>query len=118
VWKEDTRVGDPFEWGETLPARRNSTTDWDEIRKAAQRGSIESVPSDIYVRYYSSLRRIGTDFVQPPWRDVTVKVYWGDTGSGKSYSAWKEAGNHAYAKNPLTKWWDGYQVIDTNIGSN
>ncbi len=41
-------------------------------------------------------------------------MYWGDTGSGKSHRAWEEAGDDAYSKDPLTKWWDGYQG-QTNV---
>jgi hypothetical protein len=74
VWKEDTRVGDPFEWGDTLPARRNSPTDWEEIRRRAKRGELELIPPDVYIRYYCTLRRIGSDFIQPVFREVVVKV--------------------------------------------
>lgn len=35
-------------------------------------------------------------------------MFWGQTGTGKSRRAWSEAGLDAYAKDPLTKWWDGY----------
>lgn len=118
VWKEETRIGEPFEWGDTLPPRRNSSHDWETIRKSAQAGSLELVPPDIYVRYYSALRRISSDFVQPPFREVSVKVFWGDTGSGKSHTAWEEAGVAAYSKDPTTKWWDGYSVNLFNLGSS
>jgi len=36
-------------------------------------------------------------------------VYWGSTGTGKSRTAWGEAGFSAYPKNPRTKFWDGYR---------
>jgi len=118
VWKEESRIGEPFEWGDTLPTRRNNSHDWDAIRKSAQRGDLESIPADIYCRLYTSLKRIGTDFIQPPRREVSVKVFWGTTGSGKSFQAWSEAGPSAYSKDPLSKWWDGYTVFLTNIGSS
>ena len=89
VWKDETRIGEPFEWGCTLPPRRNSSTDWDEVRKAAQRGALESIPSDIYIRYYMSLRRIGADFVQPPFRDVRVKVFYINIGLLGRHWHWK-----------------------------
>ena len=47
-----------------------------------------------------------------------VKVFWGDTGSGKSHTAWEEAGVAAYSKDPTTKWWDGYSVNLFNLGSS
>jgi hypothetical protein len=118
VWKEESRIGEPFEWGDTMPTRRNDSHDWEAIRKSAQAGDLGSIPADIFCRLYNSLRRISSDFVQPPFREVTVQIFWGDTGSGKSHKAWEEAGSSAYSKDPLTKWWDGYQVIDTNLGSN
>jgi hypothetical protein len=36
------------------------------------------------------------------------------TNLGKSHAAWQEAGNNAYSKDPLTKWWDGYSN-QTNV---
>jgi len=35
-------------------------------------------------------------------------VYWGNTGTGKSRSAWASAGMEAYPKIPTSKFWDGY----------
>lgn len=39
----------------------------------------------------------------------TCHVFWGRTGTGKSRRAWEEAGFEAFAKDPRTKFWDGYQ---------
>jgi len=36
-------------------------------------------------------------------------VFWGRTGTGKSYRAWHEAGLDAYVKDPRTKWWCSYK---------
>jgi hypothetical protein len=89
VWKEETRVGDPFEWGCTLPPRRNSETDWESIRRSAKRGSIECVPADIYIRYYNSLRRISADNVQPPRREVVCQVIVINIGLLGGHWLWK-----------------------------
>jgi len=35
-------------------------------------------------------------------------VFWGRTGTGKSRRAWEEAGLSAYSKDPLSKFWCGY----------
>lgn len=88
VWKEDSRVGDPFEWGDTLPPRRNSATDWEEVRSCAKRGTIESLPADVYVRHYCTLRRIGSDFIQPIFREVSVKVNQFNLGLLGGYWIW------------------------------
>lgn len=52
----------------------------------------------------------------------SVVVYYGPTGTGKSRSAWAEAGLDAYPKDPRSKFWDGYQshrnvVIDEYRGA-
>lgn len=39
----------------------------------------------------------------------SCKVFWGATGTGKSRRAWEEASFSAYAKDPRTKFWDGYE---------
>lgn len=49
-------------------------------------------------------------------------MFWGRTGTGKSLRAWEEAGVEAYAKDPRTKWWCGYNgqrnvIIDEFRGS-
>lgn len=109
VWKEDTRVADTqFEIG-AKPKNRASTKDWDEIRAMAKSGNLEGIPSDIYIRCYNQLQRIVGDNLQPIAVERTCAVFWGRTETGKSRRAWEEAGMDAYAKDPNTKWWCGYQ---------
>lgn len=109
VWKDDTAIiGTRFELG-ARPLSRARHVDWDAIRESAIQGQLDTVPSDIYVRYYNSLRRIGQDNLQPIAMVRTCSVFWGRTGTGKSRRAWDEAGILAYPKNPRTKFWDGYR---------
>lgn len=124
VWKEDTRVPDTqFELGQ-LPKSRARKADWDAIFNSAKSGEFDSIPKDVLIRNYSSLKRIRVDNMQPPERpDVTVNVFWGDSGTGKTRRAWHEAGDpsEVYIKNPNTKWWDGYRgqkkvIIDEFVG--
>lgn len=122
VWKEDTRVeGTQFEFG-AFAIRRNAEVDWDSIRAAAVKGSLDAVPSDIFVRCYNQLRRIGQDHLRPVALERTCQVFWGRTGTGKSRRAWEEAGLDAYPKDPNSKFWDGYRdhenvVIDEFRGA-
>lgn len=108
VWKEETRDGEPFEFGEK-PMQRNSSTDWQNVKDLAIRGEIERIPADIFVRYYRTLRAISSDYSAPPCVERSVKVFWGPTGTGKSHRSWSEAGTEAYSKDPRSKFWCGYR---------
>lgn len=101
-------LGTRFELG-SLKLKRNSQADWDSVKASAQRGRLDSIPSDIFVRYYSSLRRIGADYCEPIGVVRTVHCYWGPSRTGKSRRAWDEAGDQAYPKDPRSKFWDGYR---------
>jgi len=106
--KEDTRDGEPFEFG-ARPFRRNERRDWESIWTAAQSGNLAAIPADVRVVSYRTIRAIASDFSTclPIERHVTV--LWGSTCTGKSRRAWDEAGIDAYAKDPRSKFWDGYQ---------
>lgn len=119
--KEDTRVGDPFEFG-VKPIRRNSAVDWESVWSAAKSGDIEDVPASIRVQNYHALRTIRSDYAVCPALERTVHVFWGSTGTGKSRRAWDEAGIGGYPKDPKSKFWDGYRgqknvVIDEFRGT-
>lgn len=112
VWKDDTAVPDTrFEFGKK-PVRRNSRRDWDLVRSLASSGDYGEIPSDIIVRYYANLKRITADNLKPVAIVREVNVFWGDTGTGKSRTAWEQAGLNAYPKDPNTKFWDGYNGQD------
>lgn len=122
VWKEATCVdGTKFELGQ-LPIQRNCTEDWDRVWCLAVERKILEIPADIRIRCYSTIRRIGEDFMEPIGMERVCSVFWGRTGSGKSRRAWEEAGQQAYSKDPRTKFWCGYRnqecvVIDEFRGS-
>lgn len=107
VWKQDTRVGEPFEFGQR-PFRRNVQHDWDAVKLAAQENRLGDIPSDLFVRYYRSLTAIASDFAVPVSIERSIVCYWGLTGTGKSRRAWSEGGDGAYAKDPMSKFWCGY----------
>lgn len=108
VFKEDTCVQETrFSLG-TKAIKRADSDDWDTIRELAKTGELERIPSDVYIRYYSSLKKISVEFSKPGGIQKQVIVYWGATGLGKSRKAWHQAGDDAYPKTPTTKFWDGY----------
>jgi len=114
VWKEDTRIGEPFEYGKK-PFKRNSGTDWEEVRDLAKKGQLDEIPADIFVRCYPSLCRIRSDYLQPVAMERDAIVYWGPTGTGKSHRAWSQGGDNPYYKDPRSKFWDGYTDQTTVI---
>lgn len=71
-------------------------------------GDYESIPADIRVPHYRTLRTISSHYSKPVGMVRTCHVFWGPTGTGKSRKAWEDAGLDAYPKDPRTKWWDGY----------
>lgn len=109
VWKDDTSVeGTRFELG-SLPRKLNNQLDWDTIKCAAKEGRLDDIDSGVFVRNYSSLRRIECDFLVPIPIERRVVCLWGPTGTGKSRRAWADLGLDAYPKDPLSKFWCGYK---------
>lgn len=109
VGKEDTRVeGTPFELG-AKPIRRNSSVDWESVWTAAKSGLLEQIPPNVRVVSYRTIRAIGSDYSIARGMVRTCQVFWGETGTGKSFKAWNDAGMDAYCKDPRTKFWCGYQ---------
>jgi len=111
-WKEDTRVdGTQFELG-SKPIKRNSAADWGEVLSSAKIGEFDDIPPDIFIRYYGNLKRISVENARPVGLLRACTVYWGPTGTGKSRTAWEQAGVDAYPKDPCSKFWDGYRGQD------
>lgn len=122
VWKDDTYVeGSRFQLGEKA-IKRNDANDWERVWELARTGRLEEIDAQIRLQHYRTLRIIRSDYSEPVAMERNCNVYWGVTGTGKSRTAWAEAGLQAYPKDPRTKWWDGYLnqehvVIDEFRGS-
>lgn len=82
---------------------------WEEAWKAAKLGDIESIPADIRIRSYTTLKRITQDYM-PQLADLDgpcgVWIH-GAAGTGKTRSV-VEAYPECYRK-PRNLWWDGYR---------
>lgn len=122
--KEKTRVqlGDDCEfvgilnWTKGIKSfNPNSTTDWDGIKQLAKSGKLDEIPSGLYIRFYTTLKRIYADHLVAPAIQRECTVFWGPTGTGKSHRAFEQAGECFYVKMPTTKWWDGYQCQESVI---
>lgn len=88
---------------------------WLEYKAAAKEGRIDDIDGEIFIKHYSSLKRIERDFmIPPPDMDGVCGIwYYGDTGTGKSRAARLDYPN-AFMKLP-NKWWDGYTGQDNVI---
>ena len=83
---------------------------YDQARAAAIAGDLDSIPSDIFIKCYRTLKEIKKDYMPPmPDIDVLDNLWiWGPAGCGKSTSARRMCNNVFYPK-LMNKWWDGYQ---------
>lgn len=92
---------------------KNEKERWENARRLAKEGKMDDIDADIFIRCYSTLKRIGTDYQNKPL-PCDVKCFWiyGPTGTGKSYAV----ENHypeCYKKSmDDLKWFDGYNGQD------
>lgn len=96
--KEDTRVEGPWEFGKK-PVQRNSKEDWEEVKQKAKEGKLDEIPADIYVKYYSNLKKIACDNLQTEDAEECKGIWiWGPPGTGKTTFARTEYGDSVYIK--------------------
>ncbi|AWW06123.1 MAG: helicase [Cressdnaviricota sp.] len=84
---------------------------WDLARAAAKEGKFEDIPSEMYIRYQNSFKRMRIEdldkAVDLPTREKYGLWIWGPPGVGKSHKARNDY-QDLYLKD-MNKWWDGYQ---------
>ncbi len=100
-----------FETIGTLPAQ-GKRTDLSTCADAIAGGSsMEEVAREFptqVIRYHQGLRVFQTLLIgpSPPWRQVSVVVLWGPTGSGKTRTALQA--DSVFQMDSPDGWWDGY----------
>lgn len=95
------------------------------VRSGATKKQIAQEFPGQYIRYGRGIEKWMFDSLDPPpERDVEVKVYWGDSGTGKTFTAMHEDDERPYSLNSNGNgviWFDGYcgqktLVIDDYYG--
>lgn len=88
---------------------------WKRTRQLAREGNEDDIDDELYLRYYSTIKKIKVEHApKPATLDNTVgHWYVGPSGAGKSKKA-REENPGAYLKGN-NKWWDGYGGEDVVI---
>lgn len=70
-----------------------------------------------FIKFHKGIERLIALQVSPRDYKTEVLWYWGPTGTGKSKTAFEMASQESgyYVKDPLNKWWDGYEQQHTVI---
>lgn len=108
--------GSYCEHGE-VPKNQGNRTDLDELHETIKNGAtIEEIVSNhfgSFLRYQRGIDRVRELYVQHRDWPMSVYVYWGETGTGKTRRAVEEHPG-AYFKDG-SDWWDGYESHETVI---
>lgn len=121
--KEDSRAGGPWEHGDLGDLRPGKRTDLDQLAERLRDGGsirelIEDSPGQ-FVRYHRGLENLHNRMQQErarPFRKLTVMVYHGLAGVGKTRRAIDESGGDFYILDQGERvWFDGYDGQGTLI---
>lgn len=108
--KEDTRIGEPYEYGSIPePGRRSDLAGAIAAARDVTQPMVSVFEADpeTYLKYYKGLHSIrAISYGKRSWK-TEIFWYYGSTGTGKSRRANEEAPD-AYWKQGGTKWWCGY----------
>lgn len=120
--KDESRLRGPWERGDPNinPGRRS---DLDSVADMLKDGSsvsdvAETYPSQ-YIRYRRGIESLHALFAErdtPKWRNVSVSVYYGPPGSGKTRRALEEAKDSVFILDQGERvWFDGYRGQSTLV---
>lgn len=87
---------------------------WQRAKEAAKEGRFDDIDDEIYMRHYSTIKKIRLDSIQSKATlDGEFENEWfvGPSGSGKSKTA-RDENPDAFDKDPKERWWDGYNGED------
>lgn len=119
--KTDTRRAGPWEVGESSGQGRRTDLEAaaEMIDSGASMREVAETHKSVFIRYHRGLKAYDDIIHSKGHRDIfqtgpEVWVFWGETGTGKSHTAY-ERWPDAYRKTTSDKWWDGYRGQDTVI---
>jgi len=111
--KTETRVSGPWTHGEdTGQGHRSDLEASAQMIKAGKRDRelAEAAPVT-YMRCYKGVSALRSALARPTMRNVRVALFWGETGTGKTWTVtneWLERGYYTVF-DVNTPWFDGYQ---------
>lgn len=124
LFKDDTTyiddghdtISGPFEYGR--PTYQGQRNDLLEVAKKIKEGGTMSTIADQhpdllikYAKGLQTLMRVSRD-PPPTFRGLFVQLFWGETGTGKTRTAY-EFDKDLYAVPTGGRWWDGYDLQKT-----
>lgn len=121
--KPDSRVSGPWEYGSFGSISQGKRTDLDNLADRIQSGEKISTVVDefpvAYIKYRRGIEALHNRYTQEralTWRDVTVLVFVGVSGTGKTRGAIEEGAKDFFILDQGDRlWFDGYEGQSTLI---
>ncbi len=116
--KNDTRVEDGLQIEFGIRARSKCCSDLiTSIENGAMLSELAEVFPREYMRNFRGIEALRGKLQKKRFYPMNIEVFWGSTGTGKSYTAWKENPNAYEVTYPKgSSWfWQGYEGQETVI---